>query len=104
MAYVERFTAISKQRSGNSGFHTVGKSRVLGRTRYECVFLEQVIRPCPLSPIIKGAAKRDVEGHDSLSHYDSFYINKYRNPRDYAWIHQTQAPAQLPRPGRGLSP
>ncbi|CUA74203.1 hypothetical protein RSOLAG22IIIB_11042 [Rhizoctonia solani] len=93
MAYVERFTAISKKRSGVSGPHAVAKSTILGRTRYECVFLDQIIRPCPLAPIINGPAERGIEGHESLSYYNSFYINKYRHPRDFAWLHQLQCPA-----------
>ncbi|KAG8691040.1 hypothetical protein FRC11_007309 [Ceratobasidium sp. 423] len=85
MGYIEKFTSISKYCSSVSGLHAVAKSKVRGRTQYECIFLDQVVRPCALSPIIKGAAARGVEGHDSLAHYQSFYLNKYRNPHEFAY-------------------
>lgn len=89
LAYVERFTKVSKAASSISGFHAVAKSQILGHRRYDCILLDQVVRPCPLAPIIKGPAARDVEGHRSLEHYQHFYINKYQNPHNYAWIHQS---------------
>lgn len=88
MAYVQRFSKISPRPSGNSGFFAVGKAYRRNRLHYECIPLEQVIRPCPLSPIFNGPADPDVEGHASLDHYCRFYVNKYRNPHDFAWIHQ----------------
>jgi hypothetical protein len=89
MAYIELFSAISQQSSATSGFHMVAKSMAFGHPRYQCIFLDQVIRPCLLSPIINGPAVQGVEGHDSLDHYYRFYINKYRNPNDYMWMHQS---------------
>jgi hypothetical protein len=90
MVYMESFSAMSRQYSSTSGFYAVAKARTHGRPRYRCAYLDQVIRPCPLSPIIKGPAQRGMEGHDSLDHYFNFYINKYRNPHDYAWMHQSK--------------
>lgn len=60
-----------------------------GRPHYQCIFLDQVLRPCPLAPIIRGPAARGVEAHDSLEHYTQSYIIKYQHPHDYAWIHQS---------------
>lgn len=87
MAYVQRFTTIPHVTSGVSGFYAVSKSQHRGSPRYEVVAASQIARPCPLSPIIKGRASRGVEGHESLDHYDSFYINKFRRPRDFSFIH-----------------
>jgi hypothetical protein len=87
MAYVQCFTKIPQQPSKTSGFYAIAKAKAYGQPRYECVSLDQIIRPCPLAPIIRGAATPEIEGHASLDHYDEFYINKYRNPHDYAWVH-----------------
>jgi hypothetical protein len=93
MAYIELFSAIPQQCSSTSGFHAVRRVKNMGYSQYRCIFLNQVIRPCPLAPIFSGPAVRGVEGHDSLDHYMNFYINKYRNPHDFAWIHRVN-----PRP------
>lgn len=89
MAYVQRFSKISCHPSGNSGFYGEGKAYQRDCLDYDCVPVDQVIHPCPLSPILKGAAAPNIEGHALLDHYYQSYINKYRNPHDFVWIHQS---------------
>lgn len=87
MAYVQRFTPVPRTTAGASGFYAVAKARNRGTPRYEVIAASQIARPCPLSPIIEGRANRAVTGHASLDHYDRFYINKYRTPRHFSFIH-----------------
>lgn len=86
MAYVQRFTTIPRTPSGTSGFYAVAKAVNRGASRFETIAAAQLARPCPLSPLIKGAATRGVIGHQSLDHYQQFYINKYRTPNDYFFL------------------
>lgn len=87
MAYVHLFTSPGPV-SAVSGFHGVGKCMTRGNARHAVIFASQIVRPCPLSPIFCGEADRDVKGTESLSHYDKFYVNKYRHPRDFCFIHE----------------
>ncbi|KAG8694961.1 hypothetical protein FRC08_008149 [Ceratobasidium sp. 394] len=84
MAYVQRFSDIPKNSTGTTGFYTIGRLN-----RYEVIAASQIARPCSLSPQIKGVATRDIEGHQSLNHYKRFYINKYRLPIDFLFIHSS---------------
>jgi hypothetical protein len=87
MAYVQRFTAIPHRPSGVSGFYAVAKALDQGSPRYEVISASQIARPCPLSPLLKGSATRGVLGHESLNHYDTFYINKHRTPHEFLFLH-----------------
>jgi hypothetical protein len=89
MAYVQRFTQIPHVPSGVSGFYGVAKAKNRGLFRYEAIAASQIARPCPLSPQIKGPAIRGVEGCQSLDRYVDFYINKYRTPHDFLFIHSS---------------
>jgi hypothetical protein len=87
MAYVQRFTAIPRSPSGTSGFYAVAKLRSQGAPRYEVITVSQIARLCPLAPVMEGQAHRDVASYDALDHYEKFYINKYRTPHDFAFLH-----------------
>lgn len=86
MAYVQRFTSISRTPSSTSGFYAVAKASNRGAPRFETIAASQLARSCPLSPLIKGPATRGVVGRQSLDHYQQFYINKYRTPNDYFFL------------------
>jgi hypothetical protein len=45
-----------------------------------------IVRLCPLSPIIRGRAPRDVDCNNVLDRYSEFYLNKYRNMDDYIFM------------------
>jgi hypothetical protein len=87
MVYVQRFTAIPRTPSGVSGFYAVAKAFDRGEPRYEVISASQIARPCPLSPVFKGPATRGVPGHEVLDHYSKFYINKYRTPHEFLFLH-----------------
>jgi hypothetical protein len=87
MAYVQRFTAIPRAPSGVSGFYAVAKALDRDLPRYEVILAEQIARPCPLSPVFKGSAIRGVVGHESLDRFSKFYINKYRTPHEFLFLH-----------------
>ncbi|QRV93928.1 beige protein [Ceratobasidium sp. AG-Ba] len=88
MVYIERFSDIPKTPTGTTGLHAVRRllesnreQRRLEdggqRSRFEVVAVSQLARICPLSPLFKGPATTGIEGHESLNHYNTFYINKY---------------------------
>jgi hypothetical protein len=87
MAYVQRFTSIPKAPSRVSGLYVVAKLLRRNSPCYEIIAASQIARPCPLSPYIVGAATPQVGGSDAFLCYDKFYINKYRTPRDFTFIH-----------------
>ncbi|KAG9091599.1 hypothetical protein FS749_016423 [Ceratobasidium sp. UAMH 11750] len=86
MAYVQRFSAIPQTPSGNNGFYAVAKMQRRGSPCYEAIAASQIARPCPLAPRFKGPAARGVVGHESLEHYQEFYINRYRTPRNFFFL------------------
>jgi hypothetical protein len=87
MTLVQRFSPIPETTNGASGFYRVKKLMSRGLPRFEVVATSQVARLCSLAPRIEGPAARGVEGNKSLVHYDQFYINTYRNPRDFLFVH-----------------
>ncbi|KAG9088843.1 hypothetical protein FS749_001827 [Ceratobasidium sp. UAMH 11750] len=86
MAYVQRFSTIPQTPSRNNGFYAVTKMQRRGLPCYEVVAASQIARPCPLTPRFKGPAARGVVGHESLEHYQEFYINQYRTPRNFFFL------------------
>ncbi|KAG8732995.1 hypothetical protein FRC11_009448 [Ceratobasidium sp. 423] len=90
LAYVQRFTSIPRRPGGPSGFFKVRKSRVGGgMSHYEIIDTVQIAWACPLAPVIKEQALRDVQGHQSLERYQEFYINGFRTPCDFSFIHSS---------------
>jgi hypothetical protein len=89
MAYVQRFSQIPVMPSGVSGFYGVKKASDRGAHRYEVIAASQIARPCPLSPQIKGPGIRGVDNSQSLDRYIEFYINKYRTPHDFLFLHSS---------------
>jgi hypothetical protein len=61
-----------------------------GRHSNNVIFASQIVRLCPLSPIIRGIADRDADRDNVLERYESFYVNKYRNIQDYTFIHMNR--------------
>ncbi|KAG8768445.1 hypothetical protein FRC12_005555 [Ceratobasidium sp. 428] len=83
----EQFTSIPATPSSTTGLYPIAKRTQRGSPRYEVVAASQLARPCPLAPIFKGPATRGIVGHASLDHYKRFYINKYRTPYDFFFLH-----------------
>ncbi|KAG9122176.1 hypothetical protein FRC07_001561 [Ceratobasidium sp. 392] len=87
MLYMQRFTNIPASPGNNTGLLSISKKTEGGSLRYEIVAASQLARPCPLAPVIKGPAIPGVVGHDSFNHYKQFFINKYRTPYDFFFLH-----------------
>ncbi|KAG9122943.1 hypothetical protein FRC07_000441 [Ceratobasidium sp. 392] len=87
MVYAQRFTPIPATPSSTTGLYPVARKTQRGSPRYEVIAASQLARPCPLAPIFKGRATRGIVGHASLDHYERFYINKYRTPYDFFFLH-----------------
>ncbi|KAG8737099.1 hypothetical protein FRC12_017270 [Ceratobasidium sp. 428] len=79
LAYVLRFSKIPTRRDIDTNLPIVKKDLAgNGRHRGTLIPARCIIQLCPLSPVIKGEANRTVTPESSLSHYDSFYVNRYR--------------------------
>lgn len=67
-----------------TGMLTVNKAD--GRKRYQMIAASDIVRLCPLSPVIHGRAPLDVNRDNVLEHFSNFYLNKYRNIDDYIFM------------------
>jgi hypothetical protein len=61
-------------------------SKAGGCWQHQMLPASQVVRLCPLAPVIRGHAARDVNHNNILEHYTDFYLNKYQNLDDYMFI------------------
>lgn len=84
MVYVRAFSKIPRSVSRTTGLRIVKK--VEGRSRHRIALASGVVRLCPLAPVIKGRAPRDVNCDNALDRYAEFYLNKYRNIDDYMFM------------------
>ncbi|QRV92596.1 hypothetical protein RhiJN_20614 [Ceratobasidium sp. AG-Ba] len=82
MACVEIFTKIPRTHTTAPVLHKISKR--LGQ--YEIIFASQIMRLCSLAPVFSGPAARDVDRSNVLERYTTFYVNKYRNVLDYAFV------------------
>ncbi|KAF8593279.1 hypothetical protein BDV93DRAFT_482507 [Ceratobasidium sp. AG-I] len=96
MAYVQRFSPIPKAPSRVSGLYAVAKLMQRGLPRYEVIAASQIARPCPLAPYIEGPAVAEGIGHASFDYYSKFYINKYRTPQNFTFLHHIDPPSASP--------
>jgi hypothetical protein len=87
MVYIQQFMTIPEKPTGALGFYAIAKAYQRGSPWYKVIAMSQIAHRCPLSPLIEGCADRKVIGYASLNHYKKFYINKYRTPRDFSFIH-----------------
>lgn len=58
------------------------------RRKGRVVALDDIVRPCPLSPVIQGrATKQDErEGAASMEVYQEFWINSFASLNDYVCL------------------
>ncbi|KAG8736283.1 hypothetical protein FRC10_009482 [Ceratobasidium sp. 414] len=70
-------------------FPAVKKTMNCRQSHYEIIAASQITWPCLLLPIVNQAATQGVEDLGSLDHYEQFYINKYRIPSDFLFLHTT---------------
>lgn len=81
--YIYRFTTIPDDPEPNVGMFKISKEYYNARKGWkrqgQVVKIEDVIRPCPLSPYIRGKAERyDLrEGAASAQIYHEFLINPF---------------------------
>jgi hypothetical protein len=88
MAYIHLPTNAPSTPSPVAGLYGVRKcTRAQNEPQYIVIRADQIVRPCPLLPIIKGPANRNLTNSNALSYYQQFYINKYRHPREFAFLH-----------------
>lgn len=84
MVFVRAFTKIPSSAGKTTGLLSVKK--LDGRRKHRLVLASNVVRLCPLAPIIRGRAPRDVNCNNVLDRYNDFYLNKYRNIDDYMFM------------------
>jgi hypothetical protein len=84
MVYVRAFSRVPCSACKNTGMLEVSKGD--GRWQYRMFPASQVVRLCPLAPVIRGRAARDIDRDNVLERYTDFYLNKYRNLDDYMFI------------------
>jgi hypothetical protein len=84
MVYVRVFTKIPQSACRTTGLCKVKKAD--GQRQYRLVPATDLVRICPLSPIILGRAQRDVNCDNMLERYTDLYLNKYRNIEDYTFM------------------
>lgn len=84
MAYVHAFSRIPQSGDKTTGLLRVSKAD--GRWQHRVVMVSDIVWLCPLAPIIRGPAARDVNRDNVLERYSDFYLNKYRNIDDYIFM------------------
>jgi hypothetical protein len=84
MAYVDTFSKIPQSACRTTGMLKVKKAD--GRRQHTIVLASEIVRLCPLAPVIDGSAPRNVDFNTVLDRYDCFYLNKYRNLDDYVFM------------------
>ncbi|CUA77854.1 hypothetical protein RSOLAG22IIIB_06827 [Rhizoctonia solani] len=88
LAYIHRFTRIPQQPDAEAGMYIVKKDRrTNGQLFGRVIEARQIVRLCPLAPVIHGVANRQVTPRTSFSFYESFYINKYHSHELYEYLH-----------------
>ncbi|KAG8700600.1 hypothetical protein FRC09_005857 [Ceratobasidium sp. 395] len=91
LAYVLRFKKIPARRDIDTNLYIVKKDYASnGHQRGVLVPARCIIQLCPLSPVIKGAADRTITPETSLSHYDTFYINRYKTVEAHRMMRVTE--------------
>ncbi|KAG9018013.1 hypothetical protein FRB90_012621 [Tulasnella sp. 427] len=86
LAYVYMFSPIqSSQKDLATQFFKVSKDYLGSVRRGKIIELDSIIRPCPLAPVINGAAEivDDREGAATLLNSHTFYINSFASLNDY---------------------
>lgn len=85
MLFVRAFNKIPSSAGKTTGLLTVKKLE--GRRKHRILMAANIVRLCPLAPVIRGKAPRDVNCDNALERYDSFYLNKYRNIDDFMFMY-----------------
>ncbi|CAE6342667.1 unnamed protein product [Rhizoctonia solani] len=90
LAYIRRFTKIPHHPDAETGMYLVKKDRrTNGELFGRVIEARQIVRVCPLAPVIRGAANRKITPETSFSFYESFYINKYHSHEVFDYLHVT---------------
>jgi hypothetical protein len=84
MAYMHGFSKIPLLGGRYTRLLTVNKNE--GPRQHRVIPVSQVLRLCPLAPVIRGKAARDVNRDNVLERYTQFYLNKYRTIDDYLFM------------------
>ncbi|CAE6462058.1 unnamed protein product [Rhizoctonia solani] len=88
LAYVHRFTRIPQQPDAETGMYLVKKDRrTNGRLFGRVIEARQIVRVCPLAPVIREAANRQITPKTSFAFYEAFYINKYHSHEIFEYLH-----------------
>lgn len=85
MVYVRAFSKIPHTTSRTTGLPIVKK--LDARRQHRLALASDVVRVCPLAPVIHGRALRDVSSNNVLDRYNEFYLNKYRNIDDFMFLY-----------------
>lgn len=85
MVYIHAFSDVSRSACRTTGLLSVKK--LAGQRRHRLILASEIVRLCPLAPIIRGRAARDVDCNNVLDRYSEFYLNKYRNIDDYMFLY-----------------
>lgn len=85
MAFVRAFSKIPSSANKTTGLLTI--KQLDAQRRYRILLASDIVRLCPLAPVIHGKALRDVDCDNMLDRYSEFYLNKYRNIDDYMFMY-----------------
>ncbi|KAG8795971.1 hypothetical protein FRC12_007317 [Ceratobasidium sp. 428] len=81
-AYIHNFLSLPPRPENTTNMYVVTKPACL---RPQIAELSDVIRLCPLAPLISGPGIPGVLPQTSLDKYSSFYVNKYRSISDFVF-------------------
>lgn len=85
MVYVCGFSKIPRSAGKTTGLRSVKK--LDGRRQHRIALASDILRLCPLAPVMRGRALRDVDCDNVFDRYDDFYLNKYRNIDDFMFMY-----------------
>jgi hypothetical protein len=84
MVYVQSFGKIPQAACGKTGLLAVKKVGL--HRQHKLMPASDVVRLCPLAPVIQGNAPRDVDRDGALDRFSTFYLNNYRNIDDFIFM------------------
>lgn len=85
MMYVRAFSKIPHSAGKMTGLLAVKKRD--GQRQNRIILAANIVRLCPLAPIIRGRAPQDVDCDNVLDRYSDFYLNKYHNIDNFMFMY-----------------
>ncbi|KAG9083593.1 hypothetical protein FRC07_013868 [Ceratobasidium sp. 392] len=84
LVYLRSFSKIPESSCRVTGLKTVKKFE--GRKRHVLVPATDIVRLCPLAPVIDGRGPGDINRDEVYDRFSTFYLNKYRNIDDFIFM------------------